>query len=1017
VQYLGDGLLALFGAQISSEADPENAVRAALEIQAGLPALPIHPPVQMRAGVHSGLVVVGDLGSDARREFTASGDAMNLAARLQSAASPGGVLISHDVYRQVRSAFETAPQPPLSVKGKSEPVQTYLVQRPRERLFRSTARGILGIESHTVGRQVEQAQLHADFEETIQRRSVIWTQLIGDPGVGKSRLMDDLSEWLDLRPERLRLLRGRAFSGDAVQPFSLVRRLWFDRFRITEDEPLASAEEKWVKGFQELSQTEVVEPAQALGLLVGLPFNGSDHIEGMRGDPAQVKGRAIVVSRELIHAIRQRQPLAILLEDLHLADAPSLEYLINLIMVDGDQAKDQLQGGFVLATARPEWSPPGALVQGRGSEQSHYREIHLQPLSTASSRLLALELLSRVEGVTDEVVQLIVERSEGVPYYAEELVNLLIDRGVINRSGEHWHLNTDKLDSTQLPLTLQHLLLTRLHALPLAERTCLQRSSVFGRHFWEGGLEALGTHSPHLLLHPLQPRGFVERQPESSFGQNIEWSFHHALLRDVTYESVLKRDRSGLHKAAAAWLEAQARQADRLNEFAGILGEHSELAGDHQAAGEWYLLAGEQAKDRGATREAKRYFDRALERIPPDDLDQRWRMLLGRNDTLAMLGDIAPRLENQALLLELADQLDDTRRAEAYYRQGNLLDHQGDYQAAFKAYDRALAAARRVGDRRLEALVLGVKAIGQNRVGDVVGAAASAETALALVPQEDEKTAIRVTGNVAVFYIETGDIARAARLHQGLAASSQRIGDRDTAANTLSNLGYSQSMLGLYPQARAALEQALQYGRAIEASQTCIYALLNLGLVHWRLGDTAAARRVLEQANRDLKTNEEAIAVAWGHSYLALVDEQCKDWEAARTQYSHARELFQGIGVHGYAMDCLAGLVRCALAQGDLAAAQQGVETIWTSLQEENRRHLEFPTWSYLTCAQVFEDLGDLERCRLAVEAGCQDLYRRADKISDPEWRRSFLENVPEHRHIQEFRDRLDAQNEGHLKS
>ena len=1009
VQYLGDGLLALFGAQTTSETDPENSVRAALEIQAGLVALPIHPPVQMRAGVHTGLVVVGDLGSDARREFTASGDAMNLAARLQSAAIPGGVLISHEVYRQVRAAFETTIQPPLSVKGKNEPVQTYLVRRARERLFRSAVHGVLGLETRTVGREAEQAQLQAAYKEALQQRSMIWAQLIGEAGVGKSRLLDEMSEWLDLRLERIRLLRGRAYSGDGGQPFSLVRRMWFDRFRITEDELLTSAEEKWVSGFQELSQADDIEPAQALGLLVGLPFSGSRHIEGMRGDPIQVKGRAMVVSRDLIQAIRQRQPLVILLEDLHLADAPSLEYLTNFVLVNDNPEYGYPHGGFVLGTSRPEWAVPETLVQARSSEPPRYREIPLQPLSPASSRLLALELLGRVEGATDEVVHLIVERSEGVPYYAEELVNLLIDRGVIDRSGERWRLIAGKLEAAQLPLTLQHLLLTRLHALQPAERTCLQRSSVFGRQFWEGGLEALGTQSPNLLLSPLQPRGFVDWQPESSFGQNTEWSFHHALLRDVTYESLLKRDRPGLHKAAAAWLEAQARQADRLNEFAGILGKHSELAGEYHTAGEWYLLAGEQAKDRGATREAKSYFDRALEFIPGDDRESRWRVLLGRNDILSMLGDMAPRLENQALLLELADEMDDTRQAEAYYRQGNLLDHQGDYRAAFEVYDLALAAARRAEDKRLEAMVLGVKVISLNRIGDVPGAAASAETALALVPKLEEKVANRVIENVAVFYIETGDIARAARLYQDLAVRNQRLGNRDSTANNFSNLGYCFSMLGLYPEARTALEQALQSGRAIEARRICIYVLLNLGLVHWRCGDSDAARQALEQANKDLEAIEEAIAVAWGYSYLGLVDEQCGEWETAQARFTQARDLFINIGVRGYAMDCLAGIARCALAQGDLAAAERGVEEVWKYLQEGTARLLEFPIWCFLTYAQVFETLGYPEKCLEAVEQGCTTLQQRAEKISDPEWRRSFLENVPEHRLILIYRERLAA--------
>jgi class 3 adenylate cyclase/tetratricopeptide (TPR) repeat protein len=1007
VQYLGDGLLALFGTQNASETDPEHAVQAALAIQASLEALSLDPPIQLRAGVHTGLVVIGELGSEARREYTASGDAMNLAARLQSAAPPGGVLISQDVYHQVHGSFETEPQPPLLIKGKREPVQTYLVIHARERRFESLRRGVQGIETRTVGREAETRQIQAAYLTAYEKRSVSWAQLIGEAGVGKSRLLDDLQEWLDLRPERLRLLRGRAYPGDVSQPYALVRRIWFDRFQITEDEPLASAEEKWVRAFQQLAQTDQVEPAQALGLLVGLLFHDSPHLAGMRDNPGQIRGRAVVIGREVLGAIRLQQPLAFLLEDLHWADAPSLEYLIDVIFEKRPEQHQLLQGEFVLATSRQEWTPPPALKQNSQAEPAAYFEIQLEPLTPQASQELALELLQRVDGLSDDVVRLIVERAEGVPYYTEELVNLLIDRGVIDASAERWRFLPDRLDPAQLPLTLQHLLLTRLLSLPPSERLCLQRGSIFGRNFWEGGLEALGTQTPGRLLDPLQPRGFVNRQPVSAFGQNIEWSFHHNLLRDVSYESLLKRERPGLHKSAAAWLEAQARQADRLNEFAGVLAEHAERAGERVAAADWYQLAGEQAKALGATREAKSDFDRALDLIPPDDRERRWRALLARNDALTMLGDLTPRQSNQALLLELAYELDDTRLAEALYRKGNLLENQGDYPAAFEAYDQAVAAARRAGDQRLEALVLGIKVIGQNRVGDVAGATYSAETAMAIVPQLEEKFANRVINNVAVYYIESGDVARAARLHQTLADSNQRLGDRDSATNSLSNLGYSYSMLGLYPQARTALELALQYGRAIEARRESNYILLNLGLVHWRCGETDAARKAIEQANSDLTALSDAMGRAWGASYLGLVNEQAGAWGAAQACFAQARVQFQQMGVHGCAMDALAGIARCALADGDSASARDGAVQVWSYLQDPGSRALEFPILAYLTCAQVFEAADERDLCRKALEEGYQELQERAAKISDEEWRQSFLNNVAEHRKIQSFRQRL----------
>jgi class 3 adenylate cyclase len=477
-QYLGDGLLAFFGAKEASEHDPENAIRAALDGQTGVSDL-FAERVQLRAGIHSGLVVVGELGDATHQEFTASGDAMNLAARLQSAAPPGGILISHDTYRYVRGVFDLTPCPPLTVKGKSEPLQTYLVRRAKPRPFRSVTRGVAGVETRTVGREVEMQALQAAYIRAYEGHGMVWAQLVSEPGVGKSRLMADLSDWIDLREETVRLLRGRAFPDDANQPFALVRRMWFDRFQIADDTPLELAEAKWVERFKEFTGIDdYEEPAHALGLLVGLPFLNSPHIKGMRNDPAQVKGRALVVSRELFRAVRQEYPMVVLLEDLQWTDVASWEYLTDVFL--GRVDLETPNGLFILGAARPEWRPPLELVElltpsltDQSASKNWGTQISLVPLSDLATRELAVELFQRAVDIPEQVIDILVERSEGVPYYAEEMVNWLIDHGILDTQSEQWRFLPERLKEQPLPATLQHLLLTRLSSLSPSERATL----------------------------------------------------------------------------------------------------------------------------------------------------------------------------------------------------------------------------------------------------------------------------------------------------------------------------------------------------------------------------------------------------------------------------------------------------------------------------------------------------------------------------------------------------------------
>jgi class 3 adenylate cyclase/predicted ATPase len=1001
-QYLGDGLLAWFGVPQPGEYDPEHAVRAALGAQSAILSLGAGPPIELRVGIHTGLVVVGELGSEAKKELTATGDVMNLAARLQAAAPPGGVLISRETYRYVRGLFTVTPQPPLAVKGKGEPLQTYLVRRAKPRPFRAVTRGVAGVQTRTVGRDVELQRLQDAYLEARDHGSVIWTQVIGEAGVGKTRVVEEMREWLDQRPELIRLLRARAYAGDEAQPFALIRRMWFDRFQIAEDAPLAQAEAKWVQQFQELGAITEVEPAQALGLLVGLPFADSPHIGAMRADPEQVKGRAFVVSGNLLKAIRKETSIQILLEDLQWADASSWEYVREVLLADS-AAADGAQGVFILGTGRPEWTPPDAVFR-----YGQYRSIDLQPLSDDATRELVRELLQQVEGVSDEVVRLLVERSEGIPYYAEEMVNWFIDRGIIDQSREPWRFVPSRLKESPLPATLQHLLLTRLSGLSEGERAVLQRGSIFGRNFWAGGLEALGVNDADRALRSLQARGFVDAEPESSFEGETEWSFHHTLLRDVTYESVLRRERATLHKAAAAWLERQAGRAGRLEEFAGLIGEHVERAGETSAAVEWYLQAGERARAQGALREARQFFSRALVLLPPIDRERRWRGLLGREEVLGILGEPEEQRTDQAALLELAKEFDDDDRlAEVYRRQAAFLRAAGDYRATLRAVDEAVTAARRAGNLLIEARALGEKTFAQTRLGEMSAARVSAEEALARAEEsKDERTLAFTLSRVGVYYAESDDPARAAQLRLQQVAIDHRLGDRDQEARGLMNLGLTYLFLGLHKLARTALEQSLRLADSVGSRRGRAYSLQNLGLVYWRSGDNRTARRVLEQSLSEMTIIGDVFGRAGSVEYLGLAMEQAGDVAGAEKRFAEAKDVLTELGAAGVVNDALAGLARCALAQGHLDEARRYTAELWNALAT-GRAKGEFPLLSYQTCADLFDALGEGEQARVAVEAGHRELMARAEKISDPEWRKAFLGDVPEHRTIVEMRETI----------
>jgi class 3 adenylate cyclase/tetratricopeptide (TPR) repeat protein len=1009
-QYLGDGLLAFFGAREATEDDPENAIRAALDAQAAV----ADEKVQLRSGIHSGLVVVGELGATVHKEFTASGDAMNMAARLQAAAPPGGTLISHDTYRYVRGVFDVTSRPPLAVKGRSEPLQTYLVRRAKPRPFRKAARGVAGVETRTVGREQEMQAMQAAYLRAYQQKSLVWVQLLGDPGVGKSRLLEDMNDWMDLRAETYRLLRARAFPDDARQPFALVRRMWFDRFQIAEDAPLAQAEAKWVQRFQEFSgMQDCEEPAHALGLLVGLPFSGSPHIGAMRNDPIQVKGRALVVSRELVKAVLRQNPLVLLLEDLQWMDAPSWEYLVEVFL--GVAASKLPNGLFILGVARPEWRPPGELValfnSSLPSEKASEKwgnQISVAPLSSLATRELAKELFQRAVEVPEMIIELLVERSEGIPYFTEEIVNWLIDHGVLDTSIEQWRFIPERLKEQPLPATLQHLLFARLSSLSTTERAALQRGAIFGRRFWTGGVEALGVTAGADMLGHLQPRGFVELQPESAFQGDMEWSFNQNLLQEVTYESVLKRERATLHKLAAGWLERQARQAGRLDEFAGLLGEHCERAGELNTAADWYLRAGRCASAQGAPREAKTFFTQALDLLPPVDRERRWQALVGREDALIVLGDAEHEKADITTLLELARTFeDDNIIGEAYLRQAGFLIRMGNDRLSSQASGEALAAARRCGNEATEVKALALAAVAGQNLGEYNGTMQNIEEALQRARNlGDESVLSIVLFRAAICFIGFGDVARSILLQTEQIELDHRLGNRSLEAIGLGNLAESYVRMGVYKQARNLIEQSRAINEALDAHRGRAYNLISLGDIYRKTGDLRKARQVYEQALQEISPTQDSWGKVTIFNGLGMVLLEMGDAPGASRRFAEGRELALSQGMVPPLCETSAGLAACALMSGQSDEGRQFIHEAWDHLKKHGWMGMDNPGMIYRSCAETFDILGEAENSQAAIESGHQVLMELADKINIPEWRQSFLENVPDNRAIMEMWER-----------
>ncbi len=882
-KHIGDAVMAVWGLAQAVEQDPIQAVRAALEMQTELAAFRAEQQIAlaMRVGINTGLASISHVVSTGERNVI--GDAVNLASRLEHAAPVNGVLISQETYDRIHGLFDVEPQPPLTVKGKAEPVHTVVVLREKPRAFHMQTRGLAGVTTRTIGRDGELSILQTAYQRAFEGAGLQWVTVSGEAGIGKSRLLYEFEKWIELRPEDIWYFKARAWPQTEHTPYYLLRNLLSSRFQITDGDELAIARDKLTTGLAEVLGPQLGEEAAAfIGQLVGLDFRHSRWIVHIAEDTRQIRGRAAVLFRAYLAQLCADHPTVLLLEDLHWADGESLTLLADLF------AEQHAWRLCVIGLARPAlWER--SVLWGQ-TDLTHpiayHTRLDLTPLSDKSANDLARELLQRLPTPPDWLVALLVERGTGNPYFIEELVNWLIEQGVIETDTREptrlWHVNSERLVGLSVPGTVQGVLQARLECLEPTERATLQWASVVGRAFWNGAVEYIGQcQIPGACWEALRRRDLVFHKPSSQLPGQEEFLFKHALLRDVSYEYTLKKLRRVLHKRSAEWLRQAT--AERVQEWAAVIATHYERADEKALAAEWYAEAGKQAQATFALDAAIGYYQQALTFLPPQN-DRDLHRAVWQADLYRRLGEV---LRGQARFAEATQAFetmlavtsasgDRVAQAQAWIWLSRVHQVQGDYHAALDSAQEAEKTARELGAEVLLANALYEKGFALVRLGDVKTSLALSEQALALsVNLNVEDTLGDILNLLGGIHGMQGSYEQARHYYERALALFQKLGDRNGVRTMLNNLGEVARARGDYQAATVLYQDALTLSREIGDRLGEILSLNNLGGAQVGLGEYSAAEAVLRRVIQMADVS---------HGWFALSETYCFLTEACLAQ-------------------------------------------------------------------------------------------------------------------------------------
>jgi class 3 adenylate cyclase/tetratricopeptide (TPR) repeat protein len=945
----GDGIMALFGAPVALEDAPQRAIRSSLAIHWEIAKFSDQlrqerkdlPPVKMRIGIHTGPVVVGTVGNDLRVEFKAVGDTVNLASRIEGQAQPGTTYITEDTFNLTEGLFRFESLGQRAIKGKQEPVNIFRAIAPSTRRTRfdvSAERGLTPF----AGRERELELLLDGLERAKAGRGQAFS-IISEAGVGKSRLLYEFRK--AVAHEDVTFLEGRCLSYSRAVAYHPVIEILKANFDIHEGDGDSEIREK-VKRELEILEADEAATLPYLLELLAVKDNGIDKIPM---SPEERKSRIIEALKRIVLKGSEIRPLIMAFEDLHWIDKSSEDQLKHLL--------ESIPEARVLLifTYRPEF------VHTWGAK-SYHSQVTLSRLSNRESLMMVSHLLG-TEALDTDLEEFIIEKTEGIPFFIEELIKSLKDLKIIARENNRYRIEKD-IREVAIPATIQDVIMARVDSLTQEAKDLLQTLSVVGRESsYDLINRVIGLQVQELLSHLsvlkdselLYERGIY---PESSY------VFKHALTQEVAYNSLLEKRKKEIHEGIGSAIEAI--NPDRIEEHYDLLAYHYGRSANADKALQYLDLANQKAIRFNAMEEAKAYFDKAmahLDTLPASEENRQRRISLLVNqgsvfyllfktpeyyDLLTRYESMAIELGNQALLGALLSRKGNCDHALGHFDQGiktltkaaELCEAVGNVEDAGYAYawlgwchlfvgryDRVLAVKEdllHTMERQFNPRWYVRGLCGASRAFICLGrwdeAVEEAQKALKVAEESSENSlVVWAAWTLSMAYTWRGDLDQG--VEYGDLALRKAVTPADKAV-AQRGLGWALCRAGEPNRGIELLISALHKLQTGHRRPGIIPATCTLGAGYWLAGEDGKARQTLEEGLEIAEQCGAMYYVGWAHRFLGEIALKV-DPARAVSYFEKSIAVFQEIKAENDVALAYVGYGRLQKQQGQFAQARE----------------------------------------------------------------------------------------------